>query len=132
MAQQAKEQTRQPISEDKLRAILKDIQGKKDKASEAAGHVGKATAQACDQFGLDKNALTAVRRMYGMEEAKRGSFLFGLIDYAFKAGFFDQLDMLDDTTGTLKAIIARIEGDGSAKPPMGDNITKLKTPATVN
>ena len=133
MADKVSDQGKPPIEAAKLVAILKDIQAKKDKASEYAGHVGKATAQACDQHGLEKNALTVVRRMYGMEEAKRQSFLNGIVEYAFKAGYFDQLDAFDSVVDTLKAIIARIEGEeGGDKPPMGDNIRKLKTGASVN
>lgn len=132
MADKVSDQNKPPIEAAKLLEILKDIQAKKDKASEYAGHVGKATSQACDQHGLNKNALTVVRRMYGMEEANRTAFLHGIVEYAFKAGYFSQLDAFDSVVDTLKQIIAHIEGEDGGKPPMGDNIRKLKTGATVN
>jgi hypothetical protein len=119
MADEAKDLGKQPITREQLQAVLADLIAKKDKASEYAGHVGKATQQACEQYGLDKNALSTVRRIKGMEEAKAQSFLRGVIDYAWKAGLFDQFDAFDPMADLLRAILSEIEKNDQPRPAAG-------------
>lgn len=110
------------ISREDLKRVITEISRQKDLASEYAGNAGKATANAVEKFGLEKNALTFARRLSQMEDAKRQSVLRALIDYAQKLGFFDQLDAFDDLVDTLQTIVdgaGADKGERKADPVIG-------------
>lgn len=128
MADDAKITSRAGITADQVKTVLVDLTKKKDKASEYAGQVGAATSAAVEKYGIDKNALTTVRRMNGMEETKRQAFLSGVIDLSYKAGFFDQIDAFDPMSDLLKEILKHVSEN--KQPPVAsgdeaDNIHQL-------
>jgi len=127
MADEAKNDGREPITPIELKTVLRDLSAKKDKASEAAGLIGKATSTAVERYGLEKNALTQVRRMQGMEETKRQAFLSSTIEYAYKAGFFDQIDAFDPMSAMLKEILDHIEGNKQPTVNPESNIHTLNS-----
>lgn len=105
------------VAKKDLKSVIADINRLKDSASEASGLAGKRTQQACEQYGLEKTALTFTARLERMEPAKRGGIVRSLHEYFHKAGFYDQIDAFDDVVDTLKSIIADIEGDGGDDKP---------------
>jgi hypothetical protein len=118
MAKRAKmdgESARQEITADELRAVIGEINGHKEDASEASGLAGKATQQACERFGIDRHALTVVRKFWAMEPAKRGGILRAVLRYSDKAGFFDEDDMFDPLADILREIVAKLESNGASR-----------------
>ena len=106
MAQSAKDDLNNvSITRDQLQTTLAAIKEKQQKASELQGQVGKMTAVAVDKYGMEKNALTIVRRLANMDESKRHSVLKGIIEYADKAGFFDGMDTMDAIFELMEQIV---------------------------
>lgn len=77
------------VSSKDLRKSVDEINKHKKNASEHAGLSGKATSNAVEQFGLEKNALTQAAKMDHMEPAKRQAIMRSSIEYWDKLGFFD-------------------------------------------
>lgn len=100
------------IDRDELRRVIAEAIRRKQEAAEYSGMHGKVVSQAVERHGIEKNAFTFVRRMAEMEDAKRQSVLRSVIDYAFKLGFFDQLDLFDETVATLETIVNDIRSRG--------------------
>lgn len=101
----------------KLLTKLADIRAKQ---SEITGSLGAETNAACDKHGLDKNSLTVVRRMHGMTETKAHSFLYGVIDLAWKGGLFDQVDAFDAMTDLLSEILEELKRNQQPAPSAED------------
>lgn len=97
------------IAAQDLQRIIKEAVRQRQQASEYSGLHGKVVSGAVERYGIEKNAFTAVRRASEMEDTKRQAFVRSFIDYAYKLGFFDQLDLLDDTVATLRQIIADVD-----------------------
>ena len=120
MAKKIKEApSRDGIASKDLRGVIADINRLKDSASEASGLAGKRTQQACEQYGLEKTALTFVSRLDRMEPAKRQGILREVIHYAYKAGHFAEIDAFDDLIDRLEAIVKEAR-DGEEKPSKPD------------
>ena len=115
------------VSAEDLRNGLTDINKLKDSASEASGLAGKRTQQLCDQFGLEKTALTITARLDRMEPAKQQNIIRSTIEYWHKAGFFDQIDAFDDTLDRLEQIISEARDGGSEPTPKGDGVVESMT-----
>ena len=128
MAKRAKpkdaSQSRGVTTED-LRRVVADISKNKTQASNYAGLAGKATQSAVEQYGLEKTALTFVRRLNDMEEGKRQSVLRSLVDYSNKLGFFDQIDAFDDLLATLEEIVSRTHNSRGAERSDDPTISEL-------
>lgn len=106
MAQSAKEDIQQKaISGTEFKRVLQAIKDKQTQASEIQGQVGKMTSQAVEDYGLEKNALTFVRRLSKMDESKRHSVIKGVIDLSTKAGFFDGMDGFDDIVMAMNEVV---------------------------
>ena len=127
MAKNIKEEakTDEITSEDLIR-VLNEIDRQKKHASEYAGLAGKATQNAVERYGLEKNALTMTRKLKGFEDGKRQSVLRAFIKYNWLAGHFKQIDMHDDLIDLLEEIVeeARSRGHNSAKAE-GEVLTNL-------
>lgn len=95
------------VSGDDLRRAIGEITRQKDLASEYAGLAGKATQNAVERFGLNKDALTRVRRNDEMEPTKRQAFLASFLDYSEKLGHLDGSMFPDDLIERLAAIVRR-------------------------
>jgi hypothetical protein len=95
------------IAEADLKRVVAEIGRQKKLASEYAGNAGKATQNACEQYGLEKTALTFARRLADMEDGKRQAVIRATIDYWNKLGFFDQIDAFDDLLATFETIVGR-------------------------
>ncbi len=110
MAREVKEKKSETgiAREDLVRVIAEAIRQKRQ-AAEYSGLHGKVVSNAVERYGIEKNAFTIVRRLHEMEEGKRQSVLRSLIDYSHKAGFFDQLDLFDETVVLLEGIAAEIK-----------------------
>lgn len=111
MAKKLKPEETRSIAADDLKRIVNEAIKLKSKASEISGQHGKAISTACEQYGLERIALTFARRLADMEEGKRQSVLRALIEYSGKLGFFDQLDAFDDLVATLRGIVDAAEGN---------------------
>lgn len=116
MADKAKDGAREPISADKLRSLLDDLAKKADRASEMTGALGQATSHAVDQHGLDRNALTQVRRLRRMEETKAQAYLLHFIEYAYKDGHFDQFDAFNPIADLLREILEAVSANQQPVP----------------
>jgi hypothetical protein len=92
-----------------LQRVIKEAVRQRQQAAEYSGLHGRVVSGAVERYGIEKNAFTAVRRASEMEETKRQSFVRSFIDYSYKMGFFDQLDLLDDTVATLRKIIEDVD-----------------------
>lgn len=108
-----------------LKRVVTDILRHKSHASENAGLAGKATASACETYGLDKGGLSFVVSLSRMEAGKRGSKLRAALDYAEKLGYFDEVDMFDDTLNTLRDILKRAEEKAAAGPEVEPAVKSL-------
>lgn len=104
-----------------LKRVIEEASRQKALASQYSGNHGAVIKNAVERYGLNKDALTVCRRMKDMEERKRDAFMRSLIEYAWKLGFFDQVDAFDDTVDTMRAIVASAEK--SDRPaPRGDGV----------
>lgn len=92
-----------------LQRVIKEAIRQKQQASEYSGLHGRVVSSAVERYGIEKNAFTAIRRASEMEDTKRQAFVRSFIDYAHKMGFFDQLDLLDDTVATMRLIIEAVD-----------------------
>lgn len=97
------------VAANELKRVVKDILRHKQNASENAGLAGQATAQAVDQYGLDRKALTLVVGLSKAEPSKAQGTLRAIVDYADKLGMFDQIDAFDDLIPAMRRIIERAE-----------------------
>lgn len=111
MAREVKEKKSETgIAREDLRRVLAEATRQKRNASEYSGLHGKVVANAVEQYGIEKTAFTFTRRLSEMEEGKRQAIIRSLLDYGHKAGFFDQLDLFDETVVLLETIAAEIKG----------------------
>lgn len=104
------------ISGDDLKRVIEEASRQKALSAEYAGNHGSVVKNACERYGLEKTAFTFARRLRDMEDGKRQGVIRALLDYGEKLGFFDQIDVFDDTVGTLRRIVERAEGTASAAP----------------
>jgi hypothetical protein len=81
------------LDNEKLLAAIEEINVHKREAKEASGLAGKATAEAVEKFGCEKNALTFVARVAMMERTKRNSVVTNTLSFFMKAGWLDEPDM---------------------------------------
>lgn len=96
------------IAEKDLKRVVKDIIRHKQNASENAGLAGKATSQAVEQYSLDPKALGIVVGLVKKNDlAKAMGTLRSIVDYADKAGLFDQIDAFDDVHEIFERISKR-------------------------
>ncbi|ABS14258.1 hypothetical protein I6H96_02690 [Brucella anthropi] len=104
------------VAPEDLKRVIAEIGRQKKHASEYAGLAGKATQNAVEQYGLEKNALTFSRRLSDMEDGKRQAIIRSSIEYWSKLGFFAQLDAFSDLIELMRAIVAEADGnDGKGK-----------------
>ena len=116
----------QRMTADDLKKGLAEIVRRKDLASDYSGQVGQATKQFVERFGVNKDALTIVRRMESKGDEQRQALLCGFIEMADKLGYFDQIDMFSDARKTLSAITERWHNQPTAKAaPAGNSVSKL-------
>lgn len=127
MAKRAKlnQAPKEAITPERFREVVAELVEAKAKASEASGSVGKMTSQAVDTYGLEKNAFTFVRKLMGMETAKRQAAIRATIDYADKAGMLAQKDAFNDVLGLMAEIVKRHHNGPEAEAPAAAE----KTPA---
>lgn len=97
------------IAREDLRRVVNEAIRQKKQAAEYSGLHGKVVSGAVENYGVEKNAFTIVRRLSEMEEGKRQSVLRSIIDYSHKMGFFDQLDLFDETVVLLETIASEIK-----------------------
>jgi uncharacterized protein (UPF0335 family) len=97
------------IPKKKLDALFKNVEKAKAEGSAANGEAGQLIKQAMDDLGLDRKAFNFVLGLRKSEETKRQGTLRGLIEYAHKAGMFDQVDAFDDLGTRLEEIAADIK-----------------------
>jgi hypothetical protein len=127
---------KQEITPERFREVVAEIVEAKAKASEQAGTVGKLTSQAVETYGLEKNGFTFVRKLMGMEAAKGQSALRAALDYADKAGMFDQKDAFNDCLSLMAEIVRRHHNGGEPAPAQesevpGSGETEAPPPAIV-
>lgn len=116
MAEKLQSENTDQITKADLRRVVDEIKRQKELASEYAGNAASSTKNACERYGLEKTALTFVRRLDAMEETKRSAVIRNLIDYADKLGHLDQFDAFDDLIGIMEAIVERARGRNARKP----------------
>lgn len=125
MAKRAK-MTDEPETGDKtidaqdLRRVVDEINRQKSNASEYAGLAGKATQQAVENYGLERQALTWSRKLDGTEAVKRQSVFSALLDYCDKLGHFDQLDAFGGPLAKMAEIVNRQHNSIGAQPADAD------------
>jgi hypothetical protein len=116
MARTVKEETKKKsVAKEDLNRVIKEAVRLKQTASEYVGQHGAYVKNQIDNYGLDRTALSMTMRLKNLETARQQTVIRCLLDYAHKAGLFDQIDLFDDTLVTLKAIVATIEG--TPRPP---------------
>lgn len=98
-------------AEDLQRAVKEHIKQAKE-ASEYSGRAGQALKTYIERHNLNVKALRTAITASKMEEAKRQDFLRSLVDYAYKLGFFDQIDAFSDMLADFKTIIEEVESRG--------------------
>lgn len=112
----------QTISAEDLQRVLAEAARQKQLASEYAGNHGAHVKNACERYGLEKNALTFARRLLEMEEGKRQGVIRASIDYWKKLGFFNQIDAFDDLLGNLREIVEDATDESRPVPKRGDDV----------
>lgn len=99
-----------------LRRVVDEIKRQKELASEYAGNAASSTKTACERYGLEKTALTFVRRLDALEETKRSAVIRNLLAYADMLGHLDQFDAFDDLIGIMERIVERARGRNAREP----------------
>lgn len=97
------------LTKQKYQAAIDQINRDKEKAKEANGVAAKATKDFCEQHGINPKALTIVAKLKAMEHQKRADLLRGIITGCDMMGYFDQIDMFDDTGTTIIAVAGRLQ-----------------------
>lgn len=118
MTSAAPPQAKGGITKEELLRIIGEASRQKALASEYQGHHGKVISSAVERWGLEKNALTFVRRLKDMEEGKRQSVLRALIVYADMLEMFASMDAFDDLIDAMEVIVKRAR-DRDGKPSGG-------------
>jgi hypothetical protein len=115
------------ISAEDLKKLLDEASRQKALASEYQGHHGAVIKNGVERYGLEKNALTFVRRLRDMEEGKRQGVLRAVLDYSNKMGYFDQIDAFDDINQTMNAIAEKTQSNKDKASPgiNGDVLMQL-------
>lgn len=111
------------VSREELLRVVKEHDRQSAHASEYAGHAGQVIKTAVDKHNLNVKALRAAIGANKMEPSKRQDYLRSFIDYAFKLGFFDDIDAFDDILTDFQTIIDEVrarsekgESGGKADP----------------
>ena len=117
--------TRGGVKPADLKKAIAEVNRHKKHASENAGLAGKATQNAVELYGLEKKAFTMCARMTNVEPPVRQAQLRALLDYSEKLGFFDEIDMFDDTLVVMEAIIARARAKGDGGPAQDPAVKKM-------
>lgn len=94
-----------PLTPEEFKKLMADMSARRRVASERSGEHGALVKNACDRYGLEKNALTFTRRMFDMEDGKRQGILRSMISYWNTMGWFRQVDAFDDVIGIMREIV---------------------------
>lgn len=114
------------IPKAELRSLVREATSAKEAAAEASGEHGAIVKNACERFGIEKNAFSWVRRLNDMEGPKRMAVIRQLLDFSSKLGFFDQIDAFDDVIPVLEQITADAKGKQAPEPDQSARSTKAK------
>jgi hypothetical protein len=93
------------MSRDDFRRIMSEMTRQGQNISEMQGDLGTYVKSQIERFGLNRAALSMVRRIDRMEEAKARDTLRSLLQYAYLNGAFDQIDAFDDILSLMRRIL---------------------------
>jgi hypothetical protein len=126
MAKTVKEETqKKSVAKQDLMRVIKEAVRLKQTASEYSGQHGAYIKNQIENYGLDRTALAMTMRLKNLETARQQAVIRCLLDYAHKAGLFDQTDLFDDTVKTLEAILETIKGAPRPTTPSDPTINAL-------
>jgi hypothetical protein len=124
LAKKAKEAAKGGVEEKDLKRIVKEAVRQKNSAKEYASSAGGYIRNQIDKHGLEKTAFGWVCKLEGMEAQRKHEIVRCFLDYAAKAGVFDQMDMFDDTATTIEAIKKTL-GKSKGPRPADEAIEEL-------
>lgn len=126
MAKTVKDDTaKKTVRAEDLKRVIKEAVRLKQTAAEYTGQHGAYIKNSVENYGLDRMALTMTMRFKGLETARQQAVMRAFLDYAHKAGLFDQTDLFDDTVKTLEAILEAIKGAPRPTTPSDPTINAL-------
>jgi uncharacterized protein (UPF0335 family) len=126
MAKTVKEEAqKKTVAKQDLNRVIKEAVRLKQTASEYVGQHGAYVKNQIENYGLDRTALSMTMRLKNLETARQQTVMRCLLDYAHKAGLFDQTDLFDDTVRTLEIILETIKGAPRQPSPTDPTINAL-------
>lgn len=105
MADDQKTEAEERLSREDFQRIMKEMTRQGQNVSEYQGQLGQYVKNQVEHYGLNRAALTTVRRTDKMEPAKALETIRATIQYWYLNGDFDQLDAFDDITILLRRIL---------------------------
>lgn len=105
MSDDIKTEAEERLTREDFQRILKEMTRQGQNVAEYQGQLGQYIKNQIEHFGLNRAALTVVRRTDKMEPAKALETIRASIQYWYLNGDFDQLDAFDDLTILLRRIL---------------------------
>jgi len=124
MAKKATKISQGGIDSKDLRRVIKESVRQKSLASEQASSAGGYIRGQIEKYNIEKISFGWVTRLESMEPQRKHEVVRSFLEYALKGGVFDQMDLFDDTSDTLKGI-ADVLGSSKGPRPQDEQLDAL-------